>query len=173
MSSSAQPGTETTSTMYRFIQRTFWPEGPVAYFDEFESSEMSCKTIFYKSWRSLQWSVQYPSLLRTFEMRRCAYASIPAIEPKNVIIGQYGKSLDGTKPSYKEDDTVPKGLKMSNILRPCCSYQERTLDGVPFIMKAGKALNEQKTEIRIQFQRRHIRDFQRYSRNELVMRHPA
>merc|ERR1711977_114354 len=33
---------------------------------------------------------------------------IPAIEPKNVIIGQYGKSLDRNKPSYKEDDTVPK-----------------------------------------------------------------
>src|SRR6201996_6082092 len=33
---------------------------------------------------------------------------IHAIEPKNVIIGQYGKSLDGSKPSYKEDDSVPK-----------------------------------------------------------------
>ncbi|KAK4504308.1 hypothetical protein PRZ48_005224 [Zasmidium cellare] len=32
----------------------------------------------------------------------------PAIEPKNVIIGQHEKSLDGSKPGYKEDDTVPK-----------------------------------------------------------------
>ncbi|RKF83755.1 Glucose-6-phosphate 1-dehydrogenase [Golovinomyces cichoracearum] len=76
---------------------------------------------------------------------------IPAIEPKNVIIGQYGKSLDGTKPSYKEDETVPKDSRCPTFCAMVAFIKNERWDGVPFILKAGKALNEQKTEIRIQF----------------------
>ncbi|EEH37712.2 glucose-6-phosphate 1-dehydrogenase [Paracoccidioides lutzii Pb01] len=68
---------------------------------------------------------------------------IDAIEPKNVIIGQYGKSLDGSKPAYKEDDTVPRD---------------------------SRSLNEQKTEIRIQFRDVTSGIFKDIPRNELVIR---
>jgi glucose-6-phosphate 1-dehydrogenase len=86
--------------------------------------------------------------------------SMPAIEPKNVIIGQYEKSLDGAKPGYKEDETVPKESRCPN---------ERW-DGVPFILKAGKALNEQKTEVRIQYKDVTSGIFKDIPRNELVLR---
>ncbi|KAI1311405.1 glucose-6-phosphate 1-dehydrogenase [Xylaria venustula] len=95
---------------------------------------------------------------------------IPAIEPKNVIIGQYGKSLDGTKPSYKEDDTVPKDSRCPTFCALVAYIKNERWDGVPFIMKAGKALNEQKTEIRIQFKDVTSGIFKDIPRNELVMR---
>jgi len=95
---------------------------------------------------------------------------IPQIEPKNVIIGQYGKSLDGTKPAYKEDDTVPKESRCPTFCAMVAYIKNERWDGVPFIMKAGKALNEQKTEIRIQFKDVTSGIFKDIPRNELVIR---
>ncbi|KAK1834841.1 glucose-6-phosphate dehydrogenase [Podospora conica] len=96
--------------------------------------------------------------------------AIPAIEPKNVIIGQYGKSLDGSKPAYKEDDTVPKESRCPTFCALVAYIKNERWDGVPFIMKAGKALNEQKTEIRVQFKDVTSGIFKDIPRNELVMR---
>lgn len=96
--------------------------------------------------------------------------AIPAIEPKNVIIGQYGKSLDGSKPGYREDDTVPKESRCPTFCALVAYIKNERWDGVPFIIKAGKALNEQKTEIRIQFKDVTSGIFKDIPRNELVMR---
>ena len=63
---------------------------------------------------------------------------IPNIEPKNVIIGQYGKSLDGNKPAYKEDDTVPKDSRCPTFCAMVAYIKNERWDGVPFILKAGK-----------------------------------
>lgn len=63
---------------------------------------------------------------------------IDAIEPKNVIIGQYGKSLDGSKPAYKEDDTVPKDSRCATFCAMVAYIKNERWDGVPFILKAGK-----------------------------------
>lgn len=93
-----------------------------------------------------------------------------AIEPKNVIIGQYGKSLDGTRPAYKEDETVPKDSRCPTFCAMVAFIKNERWDGVPFIMKAGKALNEQKTEIRIQFKDVTSGIFKDIPRNELVIR---
>jgi glucose-6-phosphate 1-dehydrogenase len=60
------------------------------------------------------------------------------IEPKNVIIGQYGKSVDGSKPSYKEDDTVPKESRCPTFCAMAVFIKNERWDGVPFILKAGK-----------------------------------
>ncbi|KAF8424674.1 glucose-6-phosphate dehydrogenase [Tirmania nivea] len=95
---------------------------------------------------------------------------IPAIEPKNVIIGQYGKSLDGTKPGYLDDDTVPKDSRCPTFCALVVYIKNERWDGVPFILKAGKALNEQKTEIRIQFKDVTSGIFKDIPRNELVIR---
>lgn len=95
---------------------------------------------------------------------------MPQIEPKNVIIGQYGKSLDGTKPAYKEDDTVPKESRCPTFCAMVAFVKNERWDGVPFILKAGKALNEQKTEIRIQFKDVTSGIFKDIPRNELVIR---
>jgi len=64
--------------------------------------------------------------------------AIPPISPKDVIIGQYGKSLDGSKPSYKEDDTVPEGSRCPTFCSMVAWVKNERWDGVPFILKAGK-----------------------------------
>lgn len=96
--------------------------------------------------------------------------SMPSIEPRNVIIGQYGKSLDGTKPGYKEDETVPRDSRCPTFASMVAYIKNERWDGVPFILKAGKALNEQKTEIRIQFKDVTSGIFKDIPRNELVIR---
>ncbi|KAI9784754.1 MAG: Glucose-6-phosphate 1-dehydrogenase [Geoglossum umbratile] len=96
--------------------------------------------------------------------------AMPAIEPKDVIIGQYEKSLDGTKPGYKEDDTVPKESRCPTFCAMVCFIKNERWDGVPFILKAGKALNEQKTEVRIQFKDVTSGIFKDIPRNEMVIR---
>lgn len=63
---------------------------------------------------------------------------IPAIETKNVIIGQYTKSLDGSKPGYKEDDTVPKESRCPTFCAMVAYIKNERWDGVPFMLKAGK-----------------------------------
>ncbi|KAK3717812.1 Glucose-6-phosphate 1-dehydrogenase [Vermiconidia calcicola] len=95
---------------------------------------------------------------------------MPSIEPKNVIIGQYEKSLDGTKPGYKEDDTVPKESRCPTFTSMVAYIKNERWDGVPFILKAGKALNEQKTEVRIQYKDVTSGIFKDIPRNELVLR---
>ncbi|GMF94662.1 unnamed protein product [Aspergillus oryzae] len=64
--------------------------------------------------------------------------AMDAIEPKNVIIGQYGKSLDGSKPAYKEDETVPQDSRCPTFCALVAYIKNERWDGVPFIMKAGK-----------------------------------
>jgi glucose-6-phosphate 1-dehydrogenase len=96
--------------------------------------------------------------------------AMPSIEPKNVIIGQYSKSLDGSKPGYKDDDSVPKDSRCPTFASMVAYISNERWDGVPFILKAGKALNEQKTEVRIQFKDVTSGIFKDIPRNELVIR---
>lgn len=64
--------------------------------------------------------------------------AVPAIKPSDVIIGQYGKSLDGSKPGYKEDDTVPKESRCPTFASMVAYVNNERWAGVPFLLKAGK-----------------------------------
>ena len=64
--------------------------------------------------------------------------AMPQIATENVIIGQYGKSEDGTKPAYLDDDTVPKGSRCPTFCAVAMFIKNERWDGVPFILKAGK-----------------------------------
>ena len=63
---------------------------------------------------------------------------MPAIEPKNVLVGQYGPSSDKGKPGYLDDETVPKGSKCPTFAAMTLFINNDRWSGVPFIMKAGK-----------------------------------
>jgi glucose-6-phosphate 1-dehydrogenase len=94
--------------------------------------------------------------------------AIPPIDPKDVIIGQYVG--DNGKPGYLEDSTVPEGSRCPTFAAVVLRIKNERWDGVPFILKAGKALNEQKTEIRVQFTDVTSGIFKDITRNELVIR---
>ncbi|KAG1907168.1 glucose-6-phosphate 1-dehydrogenase [Suillus fuscotomentosus] len=94
--------------------------------------------------------------------------SIPPIKREDVLLGQY-VGANG-KPGYLDDDTVPKGSVCPTFAATTLWINNERWEGVPFILKAGKALNEAKVEIRVQFKDVTSGIFKDISRNELVIR---
>ena len=78
---------------------------------------------------------------------------IRPIEMDNVVLGQYKGRKDGDKtlPAYLDDETVPPGSKCPTFAAMALFIDNARWDGVPFLMKAGKALHKRQAEIRIQF----------------------
>lgn len=102
------------------------------------------------------------------------------------------------KPGYLDDDTVPKGSICPTFAGVVLHIENKRWEGVPFIFKAGKgtlcrlrtgfffssgsiadirlrmvivtALDQQKTEIRIQYKAVPTGIFAEITRNELVIR---
>lgn len=92
------------------------------------------------------------------------------IDTEDLLLGQYTKSKDGSKPGYLDDDTVKPDSKCVTYAALKCEIQNERWEGVPIIMRAGKALEESKVEIRVQFKPVAKGMFKEISRNELVIR---
>lgn len=118
---------------------------------------------------------------------------ISSLKFEESLLGQYvgAETKDGKKPGYLEDETVPKGSICPTFAACVVHINSPRWEGVPFILKAGKgafslfqrllfradprhsshsALNEQKTEIRIQYKDVTQGIFAEITRNELVIR---
>lgn len=96
--------------------------------------------------------------------------AIPPLSLENVLIGQYSASADGKEPGYLEDPTVPKGSIAPTFAAAIFHIKNERWEGVPFILKCGKALNEQKCEVRIQLNDPPGNIYKDTTRNELVIR---
>lgn len=74
----------------------------------------------------------------------------------DVVVGQYKGHTKGGKsyPAYTDDPTVPKGSFTPTFAAAALFIDNARWDGVPFLMKAGKALHTKRAEIRVQF--RHV-----------------
>ncbi|KAF8897550.1 glucose-6-P dehydrogenase [Infundibulicybe gibba] len=94
--------------------------------------------------------------------------SIPPIEREDTLLGQY-VAANG-KPGYLDDDTVPHNSVCPTFAATTLWIHNPRWEGVPFILKAGKALNEAKVEVRIQFKDVTQGIFKDIARNELVIR---
>jgi len=96
------------------------------------------------------------------------------LELQDVVLGQYvgDPELEGEgKTGYLDDPTVPAGSNTPTFATGVCSIKSERWDGVPFILRCGKALNERKAEIRIQYRDVPGDIFNgQAKRNELVMR---
>ncbi|KAL8726920.1 MAG: hypothetical protein Q9166_006409 [cf. Caloplaca sp. 2 TL-2023] len=75
---------------------------------------------------------------------------VPPLDVKHTMTGQFTKSADGKNPGYKDDDNVPQDSRCATFCTSVAYVRNARWEGVPFILKSGKALNESKTEIRIQ-----------------------
>ena len=98
---------------------------------------------------------------------------LEAIEPidvNNILIGQYGKSEDGKKPAYIDDETVNPDSKCVTYAAMTLYINNDTWRGVPIIMRAGKALDAAKVEIRIEYESVTSGIFAGIPNNELVIR---
>jgi len=100
---------------------------------------------------------------------------IPELGLKDVVLGQYIGNPQGegdAKEGYLEDPTVPKGSVTPTYALAVLYIKNERWDGVPFILRCGKALNERKAEVRVQFKDvpGDIYKPGEVQRNELVMR---
>uniref|UniRef100_A0A2I3T5K3 glucose-6-phosphate dehydrogenase (NADP(+)) n=1 Tax=Pan troglodytes TaxID=9598 RepID=A0A2I3T5K3_PANTR len=99
---------------------------------------------------------------------------ISEVQANNVVLGQYVGNPDGegeaTK-GYLDDPTVPRGSTTATFAAVVLYVENERWDGVPFILRCGKALNERKAEVRLQFHDVAGDIFhQQCKRNELVIR---
>ncbi|XWS54029.1 hypothetical protein CRYUN_Cryun10bG0053400 [Craigia yunnanensis] len=82
--------------------------------------------------------------------------SMRPLQLEDVVIGQYKSHNKGgvTYPAYTDDKTVPKDSLTPTFAAAALFIDNARWDGVPFLMKAGKALHNKSAEIRVQF--RHV-----------------
>jgi len=95
---------------------------------------------------------------------------IPPLKMENLLIGQYVADEEGKHPSYTDDEGVPNDSRCATFAAAVFYIKNERWDGVPFILKCGKALNERKAEIRLQFNDVPGQLFDSAVRNELVIR---
>merc|ERR1719326_574514 len=92
-----------------------------------------------------------------------------------VFLGQFTKNswnVDGqvrTEPGYLDDPTVPEGSKCPTFAAVVLRVNNERWRGVPFLMTAGKGLDERLAEVRIRF-RPSLLQGPEPAGNELVMR---
>ncbi|XP_077215311.1 glucose-6-phosphate 1-dehydrogenase, chloroplastic-like isoform X2 [Tasmannia lanceolata] len=82
--------------------------------------------------------------------------SMRQLKLDDVIVGQYKAHIRGgrTYPAYIDDPTVPNDSLTATFAAAALFIDNARWDGVPFLMKAGKALHTRRAEIRVQF--RHV-----------------
>jgi len=67
------------------------------------------------------------------------------------VVGQFGPSAAGDRAGYLQETGVPADSRTPTFAAAVLHVNNARWRGVPFILKCGKALNERKAEIRIQF----------------------
>ncbi|ETO23471.1 glucose-6-phosphate 1-dehydrogenase [Reticulomyxa filosa] len=94
-------------------------------------------------------------------------------QPPFFVVGQYGASVDGKLPSYLQDPSIKKlnpTSKQITFAQMVLFVQNRRWNGVPFICKCGKGLDNKNAEIRIQFKNDELSLYPDAVINELVIR---
>lgn len=93
---------------------------------------------------------------------------------ENVVTGQYvgDENAEGeAKLGYRDDPTVPGNSITETYAMAALWINNERWEGVPFFLRCGKALNERKAEVRIQYRDVPGDIFNgQLKRNELVMR---
>ncbi|NXH25995.1 G6PD dehydrogenase, partial [Myiagra hebetior] len=99
---------------------------------------------------------------------------ISPVELQDVVLGQYVGNPEGppeAQKGYLDDPTVPPGSTTPTFATAVLRVANERWDGVPFVLRCGKALNERKAEVRLQFREVPGDIFARQcKRNELVVR---
>lgn len=82
--------------------------------------------------------------------------SMKQVQMSDVVVGQYRGRGTGKnrQPGYLEDKTVPAGSLCPTFSAIAMHINNARWDGVPFLLKAGKAMHSKRAEIRVQF--RHV-----------------
>ncbi|CAG8452918.1 3726_t:CDS:2 [Acaulospora colombiana] len=164
---------ESISNVQITFKETIGTEGRGGYFDEFGIIRDVMQNHLLQILSIV--AMERPVSLSSEDVRDEKVRVLRCIQPvtlQDVLLGQYTKSEDESdpKPGYLDDNTVPPGSNCPTYAAATLFINNERWEGVPFILKCGKALNEQKTEIRVQFQDVPGNVFKDAPRNELVIR---
>ena len=90
----------------------------------------------------------------------------------DTFLGQFGPSADGGQKGYLDDATVPAGSRCPTFAACVLRVDNARWRGVPFLLSAGKGLDERLCEIRVRFKPQpfQARLLGTVGHNELVMR---
>ncbi|KAA0148987.1 hypothetical protein FNF29_06279 [Cafeteria roenbergensis] len=75
--------------------------------------------------------------------------SVVPVREEDTVTGQYRGDSDHN--AYLEEEGVPEGSTTPTFATTVVFIQNQRWNGVPFILKCGKGLNERKAEVRVQF----------------------
>jgi glucose-6-phosphate 1-dehydrogenase len=153
------------------FKETLGVEGRGGYFDEFgiirdvmQNHMLQMLTVV---------AMERPATLDAEDVRNEKVKVLRCIRPLSrdeVILGQYQASVDGSHAGYLDDETIPSHSNTPTFAMATLFVENERWSGVPFVLRCGKALNEQKAEIRIQFANVPGCLFPHAARNELVIR---
>lgn len=79
--------------------------------------------------------------------------AIAPIRVEDCVTGQYTADDEGVEEDYTADAGVPNDSKTPTYAAFVMYIDSPRWEGVPFILRAGKALNERKSEVRVQFKK--------------------
>jgi glucose-6-phosphate 1-dehydrogenase len=99
-------------------------------------------------------AMEPPSSLSADDVRQAKVKVLQSIAPISIdetIIGQYVATNDTSNDGYLDDPTVPPSSIAATYAVCILHINTRRWKGVPFIMRAGKALNRRSVEVRVTF----------------------
>jgi glucose-6-phosphate 1-dehydrogenase len=102
-------------------------------------------------------AMEKPASVHPDDIRDEKVKVLKCIQPltlDDVVLGQYVGNPDGSgeeKLGYLDDETVPAGSTTPTFATAVMRINNERWDGVNFILRCGKALNERKAEVRIQY----------------------
>eukprot|EP01147_Barroeca_monosierra_P002447 gene2447-5387_t len=102
-----------------------------------------------------------------YERLKCLRCTEP-VSLENVTLGQYTSGNDHM--GFVHQSGVDNARNAPTFAVSRLNVRTTRWDGVPFILKCGKGLNQTKSEVRIQFRDNLGEIFENTTRNELVMR---
>jgi len=102
-------------------------------------------------------AMEKPASVHPDDIRDEKVKVLKCIQPlslDDVVLGQYVGNPDGTGDEllgYCDDKTVPVGSTTPTFATAVLKINNERWDNVNFILRCGKALNERKAEVRIQY----------------------
>lgn len=137
------------------FKEPFGTEGRGGYFDEFGiiRDVMQNHLLQILSLVAMEKPVScHPDDIRNEKVK--VLKSIEELSLDDTVLGQYVGNPEGegeAKLGYLDDPTVPVGSTTPTYALAVLKIKNERWDGVPFILRCGKALNERKAEVRIQY----------------------
>lgn len=103
-------------------------------------------------------AMEKPASIQAEDIRNEKVKVLKCVKPvalEDVVLGQYVASsnpqTEDSKLGYSDDPTVPKGSTTPTYALAVIQIKNERWDGVPFFLRCGKALNERKAEVRVQY----------------------